>query len=70
MIVTVLQSFVDAPKGRKETRYTAGDVISMSVADFERITGQNKNLLYEGKKDLGIGTCHACSRNSNKRKQK
>ena len=69
MIVTVLQSFVDAPKGRAETRYTAGDVVSMATADFERITGQNKNLLYDGKKDLGIGTCYACSRN-NKRKQK
>lgn len=70
MIVTVLQSFVDAPKGRNATRYTAGDVVSMAVADFERITGQNKNLLYEGKKDLGIGTCHACSRNNKRKQQK
>lgn len=68
MIVTVLQSFVDAPKGRKETRYTAGDVVSMAAADFERIKKQDKNLLYDGKKDLGIGTCYACSRNK-KRKQ-
>ena len=45
MIVTVLQSFVDAPTGRTETRYTAGDVVSMASADFERITGQNKTLL-------------------------
>lgn len=67
MIATVLQSFVDAPKGRPETRYSAGDVISIAKADFERITGQNKDLLFDGKKDLGIGTCYACSRN-NKRK--
>lgn len=68
MIVTVLKTFVDAPSGRDEKQYTAGDVLNMAKADFERITRQNASLLFEGKKNLGIGTCHACKRN-NKRKR-
>lgn len=62
MIATVKVTFVDAPKGRTEKRYLAGDVVSMSAEDFERITGQNKDLLVEGKHKIGNGVCHPCQK--------
>lgn len=40
MIVTVMQTFVDAPKGREEKRYNLGDVVSISKQDYERIISQ------------------------------
>lgn len=70
MIVTILQTFVDAPKGRTEKRYSAGDVVTMSKADFDRIGEQNKNLLFDGKKNLGIGICYPCRRNKNTKTKK
>lgn len=66
MIVTILQTFVDAPKGRTEKRYSAGDIITMSKGDFDRITEQNKALLFDGKKFMGIGKCYPCQRNKNR----
>lgn len=67
MIVTVLQTFVDTPQGRDEKRYTAGDIISMSKADYDRIIKQQPALLFEGKKKMGIGTCYACKGHKNRR---
>lgn len=67
MIVTVLQTFVDVPKGRNEKRYTAGDVISMAKADYERIIKQNPALLFEGKKKMNVGTCYACRGHKNRK---
>lgn len=62
MITTILMTFVDAPAGRQEVKYSAGDVVNISKADFERISSQNKNLLKEGKHDLGTGICYPCIR--------
>lgn len=67
MIVTILATFVDAPKGREEKKYFAGDVVSLSTADFERISSQNKNLLRKGKHNLGTGICYPCMRTKKKR---
>lgn len=68
MIVTVMQTFVDAPKGRQEKRYNLGDVVSISKPDYERIISQAPGALVEGKRNIGQGICHACTRNKNRKK--
>lgn len=62
MIATVKVTFVDAPKGRKERKYLAGDVIDISKDDFDRISAQNAELLSEGKTDMGTGICYPCTK--------
>lgn len=71
MIVTVLRTFVDAPKGRAKKRFSAGDLVSISKNDFERISSQNKDLLAEGDKRWGEGKCLPCKKkkNTNTKKQ-
>ena len=64
MIATVTKTFVDAPKGRKEKRYSYGDVISISKSDYERITQQQPDALKEGKLNLGVGVCYPCRANN------
>lgn len=66
MIVTIMATFVDAPKGKDEKKYFAGDVVSLSTSDFDRISSQNKNLLKKGKHNLGTGICYPCMRNKKK----
>lgn len=60
MIATVMQTFVDEPKGKEAKRYEVGDIISIAKADFDRIKGQQPEYLAEGKIDLGIGICYPC----------
>ena len=62
MIVTVLETFVDEPKGRKARKYNYGDVVDMSKSDYERISSQQPSYLKEGKEDLGAGTCEPCNK--------
>lgn len=58
MTATVLITFIDRKKNK---RFSAGDVVSISSADFERINKQG-NYLKEGKHRFGSGVCHPCKR--------
>lgn len=69
MDATILLSFVDYPKGKKNKgaiRYKAGDVVSMSKEDFDRIQSQsNGRYLKEGRFPFGDGTCYPCQKSKN-----
>lgn len=58
MTATVLRTFLDKKRNK---RYSAGDVVSISSADFDRINQQG-NYLKEGRHRFGSGVCHPCKR--------
>lgn len=62
MEATVLITFVDRKTNKK---YSAGDVVSISAANFERINDQGQ-YLKEGRHRFGSGVCHPCNRKSKK----
>ena len=63
MDATILRSFVDQPKGREPKRYSAGDVVSMSQNDFDRIQEQSGGkYLKEGRHPFGQGVCYPCQK--------
>lgn len=62
MEATVLVEFVDRKQNK---RFHTGDVVTMSVKDFERITKQG-NYLKKGRHRFGSGTCHPCNRKTKK----
>lgn len=70
MIATIMATFTDAPEGREEKTYFVGDVVSMSKGDFDRIHGQNPNLVKEGKINLGTGICYPCLKGASRTRRK
>ena len=71
MDATILRSFVDHPKGREPKRYSAGDVVSMSQNDFDRIQEQSGGkYLKEGRHPFGNGVCYPCQKKSVQTKKK
>lgn len=67
MDATILRSFVDQPKGRESKRYSAGDVVSMSQNDFDRIQEQSGGkYLKEGRHPFGQGVCYPCQKSKSK----
>lgn len=70
MIVTILETFVDEPKGRKQRKYNYGDIVDMSANDYERISGQQPSYLFKGKKDLGVGACEPCTKKADLQEKK
>lgn len=71
MDATILRSFVDQPKGRQPKRYSAGDVVSMSQNDFDRIQEQSGGkYLKEGRHPFGNGVCYPCQKKAVQTKKK
>ena len=62
MDATVLLDFSDTKLGK---RFYAGDVVSISAKDFDRITGQG-NYMKKGRHRFGSGVCYPCKRKINK----
>lgn len=62
MIVTILETFVDEPKGRKQRKYNYGDIVDMSASDYDRISAQQPTFLEKGQHDLGVGNCEPCTK--------
>lgn len=58
MDATVLTTFFDRKTGK---RFEAGDVVSISANNFDRITSQGK-FLKKGRHPFGNGTCHPCNK--------
>lgn len=58
MTATVLTTFLDKKNGK---RFSIGDVVSISSADFERINKQG-DYLKQGRHRFGTGICYPCKR--------